>query len=163
MNNLKFRIWDKQNKKWLENSFSLHCFSNWNICPFTGNLSDFIGLFDGDHETTYTKHNDVDFFFDTEKTSSDYIAKESRYDIQQYIGLKDSQKKECFEGDIITFKPKSNKPPFYQVKYDSERACFLPYSIKHKCFLEDDENFPVFLYSGEFRILGNVYENPELI
>lgn len=85
------------------------------------------------------------------------------YVVQQYIGVDDKNKNPIYEGDIITFKPKSNKPPFYIVKYDPERACFLPYSHKQKCFLEDDEDFPVFLYSGEIRILGNIFENPELL
>jgi len=57
---LKFRIWDKQYCHWLENSSSLHCYSNWTICPFTGNLVDYVGDYSCD---SFTSSTAVDYYW----------------------------------------------------------------------------------------------------
>lgn len=104
-------------------------------------------------------------FYDVQKTFEwfDALDYPRYYTLMQYTGIVSMTGFPVYENDIISFRPKSSKPPFYVVKYDFDRACFLPYNLKHKCFLEDDEDFPVFLYSNEVRIVGNVFENSELL
>ena len=142
MNNreIKFRIWDKQNKKWLENSSSLHCYSNWTICPFTGNLVDYVGAFDGDHGDFFTASPAVDCYYEGTK-----FVKEPRYVIQQYTGLKDSKGNEIYEGDILM-------PDTIDGIWPEQRNGILVKDIRQP-----------FANARLFKIIGNIFENPELI
>ena len=140
---LKFRIWDKQNKNWLKNSSSFHCYSNWTICPFTGNLVDYVGDYGCD---SFTSSPAADYYFEGAE-----IVKEPRYVIQQYTGLKDSKGVEIYEGDIVDCKYDDEKV-IAEIKYSEEYAAFL-------C----GENALWQGWLGKAEIIGNVFENPELI
>lgn len=155
MREIKFRIWDKQTKNWLENSSSLHCFSSWTICPFTGNLVDYVGDYSCD---SFTSSPAVDYYW-----QGTTIIKEPRYVIQQYTGLKDSKGIEIYEGDIVSYEagePNRNDGSFYksisEVKF--ENGAFWPRPVKQEC--EDS------WYDYELRdiiIIGNIFETPELL
>ena len=71
--------------------------------------------------------------------------------IMQYIGLKDRNGKEIYEGDIIQTKD------FYECgelifKGKKEKVENLSYYLNHCAFID---------VSGE--VIGNIYENPELL
>ena len=77
----------------------------------------------------------------------------------EFIGLKDSEGKEVCDGDIIQVRKDSMwvNPKPDVVEWDDDMAGFSPFIMK------GDES-----YSGEwdaenFKIIGNIYENPELI
>jgi uncharacterized phage protein (TIGR01671 family) len=149
---LKFRIWDKQNKNWLKNSSSLHCYSNWAICPFTGNLVDYVGDYGCD---SFTSSPAVDYYFEGAE-----IIKEPRYVIQQYTGLKDKNGKEIYEGDIVraqheilNFRHKENKK--IKFEYGVIHWCESYWAIgEYKLFVMNDKNL---------KVIGNIFDNPELI
>ena len=177
---LKFRIWDKQNKKWIENSSSLHCFSNWTICPFTGNLVDYVGAIDGDHGETYTANPAPDYYITDSthernlSTFTALIVREPRYVIQQYTGLKDSKGVEIYEGDIVKYA---------RIKIESiefAKNCFKSHAIElgeeigeiifikpSFCLSFDhiryDDIMPMPLDEHRYEVIGNVFETPELI
>jgi uncharacterized phage protein (TIGR01671 family) len=143
MRELKFRIWDKQYKNWIENSSSLHCYSNWTICPFTGNLVDYVGTFNGDHEESFTASPAADYYLEGTK-----FVKEPRYVIQQYTGLKDKNGNDIYEGDILTCK-----------YVDQEVTEAISYSEEYAAFTHGEHA----LWLGEAEIIGNIFENPELL
>jgi hypothetical protein len=145
---LKFRIWDKQNKNWLKNSNSLHCYSNWTICPFTGNLVDYVGTFDGDHEESFTASPAADYYLEGIK-----FVKEPRYVIQQYTGLKDSKGVEIYEGDIVKWHVGENN--LSEVIF--QNGSFMVRGINWGAFwyLSD--------YCDFYKIIGSIMQNPELI
>jgi hypothetical protein len=68
--------------------------------------------------------------------------------VMQYTGLKDKNGKDIYEGDIVRFNPVgSTGIEVLPVKYKESTAEFLP--LGH-----------VF---GKCEVIGNIYENPELI
>ena len=153
---LKFRIWDKQNKNWLKNSSSLHCYSNWAICPFTGNLVDYVGTFNGDHGESFTASPAADYYLEGAK-----FVKEPRYVIQQYTGLKDSKGVKIYEGDIVKHLKQNKEVRIGEFREgaDDRTGVFLQYpQIKHR-------NFGTNILSSfsPCEIVGNIFENPELI
>lgn len=73
--------------------------------------------------------------------------------VMQFIGLKDKEGiRDIYEGDIIK---DTNTSDLYEVVYSDEHACFMGKDIGKfggKWGLR-----------GAFVILGNIYENPELL
>jgi hypothetical protein len=142
---LKFRIWDKQSKTWLQNGSSLHCYSNWTICPFTGKLVDYVGTFGEDDRCIPSPAED--YYFEGTK-----LIQEPRYVIQQYTGLKDSQGVEIYEGDIISGE-------FYDIEYHHSETIKAEVVFNNGAFNIACSGW----HKPSLRIVGNVMENPELI
>jgi len=72
--------------------------------------------------------------------------------LMQFTGLKDKNGKEIYEGDIV--KSEAWSPSTYEVGFREGAFCF---------YREDSlyANNPEYLF--KFEIIGNIYENPELI
>lgn len=71
--------------------------------------------------------------------------------VGQYTGLKDKNGTKIFEGDIILLR--GDEEP-YQVVFDE--SCFQVYSDSVRYAMD---NF----YDYEFEVVGNIYDNPELL
>ncbi len=67
--------------------------------------------------------------------------------LMQFTGLFDKNGKEIYEGDIISWQG-FKKKAWQEVKYDTKRGVLLPFKVT---------------LSDEISIIGNIYENPELI
>ena len=79
----------------------------------------------------------------------------------QYTGYKDDTGKKIFEGDIVGFEDMTSTESGYyemgccgKVCYDEEEACF------HVTDRLSAESWEVL---GECHIIGNIFDNPELI
>ena len=66
--------------------------------------------------------------------------------VEQFTGLRDKNGKEIYEGDIVT-----DGVGKYKIVYDLKLAGYQPYCI----FRDDPENY--------CEVIGNIYENPELL
>ena len=87
-----------------------------------------------------------------------------RFDIQQFTGLLDKQGKEIFEGDIIDWENRKQiKKGISQIAYKYqiifEEGSFIGVGDKRigsKVKLDKD-------FLSSFEVIGNIYENPELL
>lgn len=78
---------------------------------------------------------------------------EFRY-LQQYTGLKDTNGVEIFEGDIV-FDEDGEFSKTCVIQWNEESAGFFGKAI------EDDDSYSLVEIDGE--VIGNIYENPNLI
>lgn len=153
---IKFRIWDRQAQAWAENDCSLHCFSNWQIDPFTGQLTDFVGAIDGDRETRYNANPAPNYYF-----RGSEIVNEPRYVVVQFTGMKDKNGKGIYEGDIVTRLTDVNYTA--PIVFSPTLAAFvLDTSGRH--LIDDKYGDYVPLHRQySYEVVGNIFENPELL
>lgn len=80
----------------------------------------------------------------------------SEIELMQYTGLKDKNGKEIFEGDILLYLRKSKRIVSYKngafIRYYENYNEYLLYDS----FIEDG-------YLTDYEVIGNIYENPELL
>ena len=90
--------------------------------------------------------NNFEFFF------------KNKNDLMQFTGLLDKNGKEIYEGDILQHEPDGNMPHHYIVVYwDGVMAA---YYVK---FQNSNGTDLLEGYTKRHKIIGNIYENPELL
>jgi len=86
--------------------------------------------------------------------------KEKNIVLMQYTGLKDKNGKEIYEGDILGVKTKAI--PYLIVKWDNDKSRFMT----HGHNFSNKTNFRESMQktkARKFEVIGNIYENPELL
>jgi uncharacterized phage protein (TIGR01671 family) len=151
MRELKFRVWNKATKSWLNETAGTHCWSEYSINIFTGEIVEFVT---GDNKF-FSRADEPSFYFD--KT---VVVKESPYVIQQYTGIKDKNGKEIYEGDLINYTCVAGEGD-YQKEINQEvffeDGMFL--FDRNALFSMGDSNF----LKQSIEVVGNIFENPELL
>lgn len=104
----------------------------------------------------------------------DYMMKFNQEDLEfdkqcilmQCTGLKDKNGKLIYEGDIVQLKNCSN---ILVIKHHQEMACFAPQFYAKdgyggRVFFDDYTSYECGFYqSDNFIVIGNIYENKELL
>lgn len=73
---------------------------------------------------------------------------------QQYTGLKDKNEREIYEGDIL-----QDSDGEWVVKYTSEQTAFIVSSLSD----DVDDGLSLGQLDREIEVIGNCFENPELL
>lgn len=138
MRKIKFRVWDKKEKAFIKSD---------------NQYLQFVG-----HDNYFT------FYPEEDKYPKDKNNLKEKLIIQQFTSLKDKNGREIYEGDILKQylgPEKINSSLLWEVQYFEERASFGVTS--GNCF----EIFEDVLFndecSCEIEIIGNIFENPELL
>ena len=77
--------------------------------------------------------------------------------VGQYTGLKDKNGNRIFEWDIVKTDKFSEQNKQYIIKYDLQFGAFIGQDRYNIYFVTFDGD------SGEFEVIGNIYDNPELL
>ena len=109
--------------------------------------------------TNYSIDDDLLMFYDKHAECWETDQEGERFIVCQYTGLKDNEDREIYEGDIV--KAISFARWIGVVKYSDENQAFIfddldkKYRGKSTVFMNQ--------FDDGFEILGNIYENPELL
>lgn len=99
----------------------------------------------------------IDFTIDKEvKYKEFYIYPDDIF--MQYTGLKDKNKKEIYEGDIV----KNSINDILEVLWDDDRCCFEMRGRYDKSHVIKQLDCDIII-DLNIEVIGNIYENPELL
>ena len=96
------------------------------------------------------------WIIDEESVAGEWIVNNDIH-LMQSTGLKDKNGKEIFEGDVVDYKGRKAV-----VKWHGSYASFI-YIFVDELQERVSEWHPLFLASYHFEIVGNIYENSELL
>nr|DAT75636.1 MAG TPA: YopX protein [Caudoviricetes sp.] len=99
------------------------------------------------HKKTFFLNEDVDCYEHVDFKN---------IELMQYTGLKDKTEKEIYEGDIVKLR---NNHGMGVVKYYDEWGAFVVEYIKPRPIVVLGTNY----YKEDIEVIGNIYENPELL
>ena len=90
---------------------------------------------------------------------SDYFDTEDMI-LMQYVGLKDKNGKEIYEGDIVKFRFKDDREEFPDlIGYIEYQTTFTAFRI-----MSNQGSFKIDITEIKFiKVIGNIYKNPELL
>ncbi len=133
MREIKFRVWDKSNKIMYEKAM-------------VGNFPDTVPVVWTDYECQ----------------EGWYHIEPKECEVMQYTGLKDKNDMEVYEGDIIRYSSDVINS-FYGANeiFREVRFKYGMYGIKG---IEDGSHIPFgSILKCQYEVIGNIYENPELL
>lgn len=139
MREIKFRAWDRKAKK----MFPVH---EMKFDKISNKLESYYGVDIWDKDSDF--YGDVSYGGSVHKKTGNPLL--PKFEIMQYTGLKDKNGNEVYEGDIIKLLDGIDIVEF---------KCGGFMSKKGYMFLDDYFSMHGWLYE----VIGNIYENPELL
>lgn len=145
---VKFRAWDKENKRWMTPEIEDNEESELRL-DIWGNL--------------HFKSP----WFEQESGAVTIVAGEDMFDLSQYTGFKDAQGMEIYEGDIVKrtylFNGGLGETHTGEVVYDKDYARYV-ISRPQKYIEPKTEDLRNTLSDkSTYKVIGNIWEDPELL
>ena len=140
----KFRIWDRQSKRFVGNDAGTHCASRWLIDAFTGRPVDFVVGFEDPEFGSLSEGQD--YYIEVTK-----VIKEPQYVFQQFTGILDKDGVEIYEGDIVKFQDLTYE--IINSGYQWESVC-----RRYQSLIMSD-----YSHVRMSEKIGNIFENPKLL
>jgi uncharacterized phage protein (TIGR01671 family) len=157
-NQLSFRIWDKALNKWTEDYVpGTHAFTETYI-SLSGDVVKFsAGFSERDEQPVFSKEADSSFH------SGKWWRDEERYVVQRGAGLTDINGREIYEGDFVRYEGEEigQRAGFVKEPIVFEWGSFRANGYPIENFIENE--FSAANNSCSLEIVGNIFENPELI
>lgn len=135
---LRFRIWHKGRKKFIENGVGTHCYSQFVLDAFTGEVFDVVGTLSGEEECRSLDKETYYIDFNHPNNKNGFVF-ESPYIVQQFIGIEDSQGIDIYEGDLVEW---------------SEEDYSGIITVE---WLESNGSFNI-SKGGKLKVVGNIFE-----
>lgn len=133
MREIKFRVWDNEQKEFYKPIFE----------GYKGKIYELLLTQNGEIIRRSIDKNEHQSLFP------------NRYIIMQYTGLKDKNGKEIYEKDVYNDKIHGLRI----IEYNESQACYVSLLLRDK-----ELGNPIhFDNRSEIEIIGNIYENPELL
>ena len=88
------------------------------------------------------------------------------WEVMQYTGLKDSKGKEICEGDIVRVREEDGFQDdwsIHKVVYEAEEYKYPAFDLQPQIDFESNALQYFTDIDGEIEVIGNIYENPELL
>jgi uncharacterized phage protein (TIGR01671 family) len=150
MREIKFRVWSKNDKKFLEDYHY----------PI-GHSAIWLEMLSG-----RVLHIEPNCTYDTEceLETKDLNELLKGIEVMQYTGLKDKNGKEIYEGDVISFIDMSTETSIINkavIVFDESQSALRPQEIKKN--YRGGHYYVHWNMIKDIQVIGNIYENPELI
>nr|DAS06824.1 MAG TPA: YopX protein [Caudoviricetes sp.] len=100
------------------------------------------------------------WIIDEDSVAGDWIVNNDLH-LMQSTGLKDKNGKEIFDGDVLEIEDEGEVLGDAKLTWDNEQAVFMIEAISVDDIAPFHEIISDETYS--YRVVGNVYENPELL
>lgn len=136
MREIKFRAWDKDKNVLLKSSWRM-------LISMTGCITWLVDHYDGNLNLTEREETDGN----------------DRFELMQYTGLKDKNGVEIYEGDIL----KETDDIIGKVFWNIKHACYSIYVTDDYGSVECALAYPDNTIHSKCEVIGNIYENQELI
>lgn len=89
-----------------------------------------------------------------DKGEQRYIKETIKYELCQYVGLKDKKGKKIFDGDVVEYKGCTPRAIFIVENHGAEfELSDCSKGTGHRCIYDNND----------YQIIGNIRENPELL
>jgi len=141
---IKFRVWDQKDKKYLlpekQGFVILPTMPSFGVTLPYENCSN-----PGNIDEDCVDWADADLLM-------------GRYELEQYTGLKDKNGKEIYEGDIVKARDWDGDWGKYRIKWKQSHCAFEAF----ECRKHGKWNWTLQGFGG-IEVIGNIHENPELI
>lgn len=87
---------------------------------------------------------------------------EDEYDIQMFTGLKDKNDKKMYGGDVVKYYNKEESG-IGVIKDMGAINLYIVWLKQHTEYPTLQSDISIFQFPGEVEVIGNIYENPELL
>ena len=117
----------------------------------------------------YNVEHEYDFYEGCETSFGNILDMTEMFEVMQYTGLKDKNGKKIFEGDIVNNGENENLivlwSDYYQSFIINEKIGLYGDQSDDRLYACDDiEEYEPFNYKcASYEVIGNIYENPELL
>lgn len=91
-----------------------------------------------------------------------FSGQDKTVELMQFTGLKDKNGKEIYEGDVVRYTtPHLDHPRDFKIVFNDGMFCQI--ELSPRGYVDEGEEAGMWIDWEDITIIGNIYENPELL